>query len=59
MSKRESKPWGVWILSLEQWLMDSPKRKSRFRLHRDAAKEADEINRAWKGRKHDYEARKI
>jgi hypothetical protein len=46
-------------MSLEKWMMDSPTRKSRFRLRRDAAKEADEMNRAWKGRKHDYEARKI
>ena len=59
MSKRESKPWGIWILSLNKWLMDTHTRKSRFNLRREAVKEADEINRAWKGRKHDYEARKI
>jgi hypothetical protein len=59
MVKKESKPWGIWVLSLEKWMMDSPTRKSRFKLRREAVKEADEINRAWKGRKHDYEARKI
>ena len=59
MAKKESKPWGIWVLSLEKWMMDSPTRKSRFKLRREAAKEADEFNRAWKGRKHDYEARKI
>ena len=59
MVKKESKPWGIWVLSLEKWMMDSPTRKSRFKLRREAAKEADEFNRAWKGRKHDYEARKI
>ena len=59
MSKKESKSWGIWILSLNQWLMDTHTRKSRFNLRREAAKEADEINHAWKGRKHDYEARKI
>ena len=59
MAKRQSKPWGIWIESLNNWLMDTPTRKSRFKLRRDAAKEADGFNRAWKGRKHDYEARKI
>jgi len=39
--------------------MDSHTRKSRFKLRRDAAKEAESFNKAWKGRKHDYEARKI
>ena len=59
MAKRESNPWGIWVMSLEKWMMDSPTRKSRFRLRRDAAKEAESFNKAWKGRKHDYEARKI
>ena len=59
MSKREPKPWGVWIKSTQTWLLDKPSRKSRFRLRREAAKEADELNHAWRGRKHDYEARKI
>jgi len=59
MSKRKSKPWGVWVLSLEKWMMDSSTRKSRFLLRHEATKEADEMNRAWKGRKFDYEARKI
>jgi len=59
MAKKESKPWGIWVLSLEKWMMDTPTRKSRFKLRREATKEADDINRAWKGRKRDYEARKI
>jgi len=59
MAKRESKPWGVWVKSTQTWLLDGPSRKSRFKLRRDAVKGADDLNYAWKGRKHDYEARKI
>tara|TARA_R100000008_G_C3455889_1_gene101725 strand:+ start:368 stop:547 length:180 start_codon:yes stop_codon:yes gene_type:complete len=56
---KESKPWGIWVLSSETWMMDSPRKKSRFRLRREAASEAESFNKAWKGRKPDYEARRI
>ena len=34
-------------------------RKARYELRREAAKDADDFNTAWRGRKHIYEARKI
>ena len=59
MAKRKPKPWGIWITSQNTWMMDSPTRKSRYELRREAAKEADEFNHMWKGRKQVYEARRI
>jgi len=51
--------WGIWITTQNDWLMDTPKRKARYEFKREAAKEANEFNTMWRGRKHKYEARKI
>ena len=59
MAKKKIKPWGIWITSQNTWMMDSPSRKARYELRREAVKEAHEFNTMWKGRKHVYEVRKI
>jgi hypothetical protein len=60
MAKRKSKPWGIWVTSSEQWMTTGDgSRKARYELRREAAKDADDFNTAWRGRKHIYEARKI
>ena len=59
MSKARNKPWGIWVTTSKEWMMNSPTRKARYEFKREAAKEADEFNHMWKGRKHVYEARKI
>ena len=59
MAKRKSKPWGIWVISGKQWMTTSGGRKARYELRRDAAKDADDFNHMWRGRKHIYEARKI
>ena len=60
MAKRKPKPWGIWVTSSKQWMTtDGGKRKARYELKREAAKEANDFNTMWRGRKHIYEARKI
>ena len=60
MSKRKPKPWGIWVTSSKQWMtVGDGSKKARYELRRDAAKEANEFNTMWRGRKHIYEARKI
>jgi hypothetical protein len=60
MAKRKSRPWGIWVSSLEEWLVeDSGGRKARYEFRREAAKEAHEFNTMWRGRKQVYEVRKI
>ena len=59
MTKRKPKPWGIWVTSSKQWMTSGNSRKARYELRRDAAKEADEFNHMWRGRKHIYEARRI
>ena len=58
MAKKKSKPWGIWITSLNSWLMDGRK-KARYELRREAVAEAHDFNYMWKGRKNIYEVRKI
>ena len=60
MAKRKSKPWGIWVTSSEQWMTTGDgSRKARYELRREAAKDADDFNTAWRGRKHIYEAKRI
>jgi len=59
MAKRKPKPWGIWVTSSKQWMTSGNGRKARYELRRDASKEADDFNTAWRGRKHIYEARRI
>jgi hypothetical protein len=53
------KPWGIWVTSSKQWMIINGGRKARYKLRRDAAKDADDFNHMWRGRKHIYKARKI
>ena len=60
MAKRKPKPWGIWVTTSKQWMTtDSGSRKARYEFKRDTAKEANDFNTMWRGRKHIYEARKI
>ena len=60
MAKRKPKPWGIWVTNSKQWMTtDGGRRKARYEFKRDAAKEANDFNTMWRGRKHIYEARKI
>ena len=60
MSKRKPKPWGIWVTSSKQWMTTGDgSKKARYEFKKDAAKEANEFNTMWRGRKHIYEARKI
>ena len=60
MAKRKPKPWGIWVItSSKQWMTAGGGRKARYELRREATKDADDFNTAWRGRKHIYEARKI
>ena len=59
MAKRKPKPWGIWMTSSKQWMTSDGGRKARYELRRDASKDADDFNNAWRGRKHIYEARRI
>ena len=60
MAKRKPKPWGIWVTTSKQWMTTGDgSRKARYELKREAAKEANEFNTTWRGRKHIYEARKI
>ena len=47
-------------MTSKQWMTtDGGKRKARYEFKRDAAKEANDFNTMWRGRKHIYEARRI
>jgi hypothetical protein len=59
MSKRKPKFWGIWVTSIKEWMTTSGGKKARYKLRREAAKDADDFNTAWRGRKHIYEVRKI
>ena len=59
MAKRKPKLWGIWVTTIKQWMTTSGGRKARYELRRDAAKEANDFNTMWRGRKHIYEARRI
>ncbi len=55
------KPYGIWVHTLKEWMTidSSSNRRARYKLKRDAQKEANEFNRALKKGKKVYEARKI
>ena len=60
MAKRKPKPWGIRVTNSKQWrTTDGGRRKARYEFKRDAAKEANDFNTMWRGRKHIYEARRI
>jgi hypothetical protein len=61
MSKRKSKPWGIWVTSSKHWMTTGGgSRKARYEFQRDAAKEANDFNKmGLRGRQHIYEARRI
>ena len=59
-AKRKPRPYGIWVTTSKQWMTtDGGKKKARYEFKRDAAKEANDFNTMWRGRKHIYEARKI
>ena len=55
------KPYGIWVHTLKEWMMEdsSSNKKARYKLKREAEKEAQEFNRVLKNKKPVYEARKI
>jgi len=61
MTKRKSKPWGIWVTTSKQWMTTGDgSRKARYELKKDAAKEANDFNKmSLRGREHTYEARRI
>lgn len=57
--KLKDHPWGVWVNSLDVWLEGEGREPVTYRTRRDAMKDCNEFNNAWKGRKHTYEPRKF
>ncbi len=55
------KPYGIWVHTLKEWMMidSSSNKKARYKLKKDAQKEANEFNRVLKNKKPIFEARKI
>ena len=55
------KPYGIWVNTLKEWMMidSSSNKKARYKLKKDAQKEANEFNRVLKNKKQVFEARKI
>jgi len=55
------KPYGIWVHTLKERMMidSSSNKKARYKLKKDAQKEADEFNRVLKNKKQVFEARKI
>ena len=55
------KPYGIWVHTLKELMMidSSSNKKARYKLKKDAQKEANEFNRVLKNKKQVFEARKI
>ncbi|MAG24314.1 hypothetical protein CMI47_01930 [Candidatus Pacearchaeota archaeon] len=64
MIKKKSKQtkndvWGIWLINQKSWLEDKDRKPASYKLKREAQKECDEFNNAWKGRKKSYEVKKL
>ena len=58
-SKSKKEPWGVWIPSLNTWLEDVGRKPATYRTRKEAQKDCNEFNGAWRGRKHTYEPKRF